>query len=638
MPQIQKLDDKLIAKIAAGEVIERPASVVKELVENAIDANATEVLVELVEGGKDKIRVADNGCGMDPTDAHLALSRHTTSKISSTDDLFNLTTMGFRGEALASIVSVSEFSLATRTHQDTIGIKIIPTTPSSEKAVTLPWPGSPGTEIVVNNLFFNIPVRKKFLKSTTAEYSACLEYLQALSLTKPEITLKLIHNGKEKFFSPKTRNTANQAKGLGEYVLRQRLCCFWESDLVDKLLYAQAESDYGFCELLMSPPGLEKATTRNTLMFANQRWVKDKTLRFGVQRGYHSHILKGKHPVCCLHFSCDPALVDVNVHPSKSELRFQYPAEVQGLIAGAIGNRLRQGDWAQLEDKSTQGWPSLKADSMPLDQNTATDDPIQEWRSTKSTPFSKVANPRVFHSTPKTSPTIVPAPTRLSGSTPQPATSSIRTTAKQLHSPQIPPSPHKTICWEDLQYIGQFAKCYLMFEGEQGLLIVDQHAFHERILYEQLKQDHTLLLSSQPMLIPEVLGITPRKCAIIAEHNAQIQQCGFSLRSIADDQVEVAAVPTILQEKNIEETILALVDVIAQGLSNTEAGGYLSHEILSTLSCHSAIRSGDELNEQMLHNLITAAKKVDFFHNCPHGRRVLRWHSKRDISKWFDRI
>ncbi|RZA20290.1 MAG: DNA mismatch repair endonuclease MutL, partial [Proteobacteria bacterium] len=341
MARVHLLDDELINKIAAGEVVERPASVVKELVENAIDAGAQHIRVSLKDGGRQLIEVSDDGGGLSPEDAVLALKRHTTSKLRTADDLFAVSTMGFRGEALASISSVSRFTLQSMSRELAEGIRVHH---EDGRTTNTPWQGTFGTSVTVKDLFYNVPARKTFMKTSAAEFAVCHEYIQALALAMPERGFRLLHNDKEMFSVGPLPVAEGWARG--EQALRLRAQAILGEEITGKLVYVQHVDRHAKVEGLISPPGLDKASAKHIFTFVNHRWVKDKVLRNGVLRGYHSHILRGKFPVALMYLDVEASLVDVNVHPAKTELRFQYGSEVASAVAMAIRDGLRQGAWS----------------------------------------------------------------------------------------------------------------------------------------------------------------------------------------------------------------------------------------------------------------------------------------------------
>lgn len=330
--KIKVLKDEVINKIAAGEVVERPASIVKELVENAIDAGATRIKIDLEEGGKKSIVITDNGAGIAYSDLPLTVVRHATSKIVTVEDLFSVGSMGFRGEALASISSVSNFSLISKKALENKAYKLSFDENNKEIPKIEEWAHPEGTSISVKDLFYNVPVRLKFLRSAQTEFSQCLETVQSLCLANPKQTFILTHNGQEKFLasSDESEHDNRGSSFFGEETLRSRVAYLYGTEVSDQLLYATSVSDYLKIEALIAPPGLDKAISKVMQTFVNGRWVVDKVLRFGILRGYHSHLMKGRYPYILCYITMSQELVDVNAHPSKTELRFQYADEVQG--------------------------------------------------------------------------------------------------------------------------------------------------------------------------------------------------------------------------------------------------------------------------------------------------------------------
>ncbi|MBC7534055.1 MAG: DNA mismatch repair endonuclease MutL [Oligoflexus sp.] len=728
MARVHLLDDELINKIAAGEVVERPASVVKEVVENAIDAGAQQIRVSLKDGGRQLIEISDDGLGMSPEDAVMALKRHTTSKLRNADDLFEVSTMGFRGEALASISSVSRFTLQTMSRDCKEGVRV-----QHEDGQTqhFPWQGSFGTSVTIKDLFFNVPARKAFMKTAAAEFAVCHEYLQALALALPELGFRLLHNDKEIFSVSPLPVPDGWARG--EQALRLRTAAILGDELAEKLIYIQQQDRHLRLEALISPPGLDKSTAKHIFSFVNNRWVKDKLLRYGILRGYHSHILRGKFPVVLLHVDMDAALVDVNVHPAKTELRFQYGSEVQSSIAMAIRDGLRQGAWASSKPNpstsvsasyspaSLTPSPSpfqkverdLPADFdllLPKEKSEEIADfaatalreartPVPElelnsMRNPGSIPNSGIKRTTMSFDTPaqmkesqnateKKSAPVYPHypkadPTAIKKSEPKfdfapsgPAKKDVPTHAssltsgsrssyepsKALHpvSPArpsisipvtVPPMPYlgmfadeglakgsleSDIPWDELRFVGAFQRCFLFFEHKEQLLVVDQHAFHERILYERLLQNPALLKRTQPLLMPEVLEFRPAECVEFEEKKADLKALGFDFEVVSGSEVEVRAVPALLVNKDIQ-------GVFASFLKGPKNHQDILHDVLASVACHAAVRAGEELPEPELKQLLAEAKTVDFFLNCPHGRRVLRWWKASQVAAWFDRL
>lgn len=638
MGSIQLLNDEVINKIAAGEVVERPSSVVKELVENAIDAGASRIEVRLELGGTSVISVSDDGYGMDRADAGVALQRHATSKIKETDDLFQIQTMGFRGEALASIASVSKFTLCTIQDGSAIGTKV--TAQGGAEVVVRDWNGPRGTTITVESLFYNVPVRAKFLKSPATEFAQCLELMHSISLCHPGIGFTLFHNNKEHFSVPAI--TPLGKGSIGEEALTVRARAVIGKDAA-ALIYVQDENRYGRIEALVSPPGVEKNSGKHMHLFVNGRWVKDKTIRYGVMRGYHTHLLKGRYPVAVIHMQMDPTLVDVNVHPAKTELRFQYPADVQSLLAQAIRKALRNPVWvaatgANLPAGGTDTVGAAEAGTIP------------GYRSGASTGTRQAESFPARYSGTTTSIQSFRSNYRAeAGSQAIGEVSGSEDIDRLLHS--HPPSfsvdcatdevgtiDREVIPWNELDYVGCFADCYLLFSDQNRMLAVDQHAFHERILYERLKNDRALLGQRQRLLVPEVVQLAPSQVAYLKSQLTELIKQGFELEFVGEDCVVVKAVASILAGKDL----VALVNELAVDPSEPDIAEYAnrldaSDLTLATIACHSAVRAGEKLSDDDLQLLIREAGKVDFYHNCPHGRRVFRWWNKSQVARWFDR-
>jgi DNA mismatch repair protein MutL len=622
---IHLLTDDVVNKIAAGEVIDRPSSIVKELVENALDAGATEISVELEEGGTRRITVRDNGSGMARDDAMLALRRHATSKISRAEELFTIHTKGFRGEALASISAVSHLQLRTRHRTESNGTQI--NCRGGEADQVNDWTGDIGTELTVTGLFYNIPARSAFLKSAASEYASCLEVVQGLALISAGVGFRLTHNGKERLRIERTAPTENGLLGEADFRLRSR--SVFEPDVVDQLLYVHKSADLVNIEMLTAPPGLTRGSQKFLLTYVNGRIVRDRGLKSAVIRGYHSHLLPGQFPLAILNLQIHPSLVDINVHPAKTEIRLQYASDIQSTIAIAVREALRGRDWADMQpavDSPKEGRHQGAAISVTSDHHApsvSTSMPqYSSYRSglINSAPArsSYVASPR-SHSHDLAN--FVQPPVALGSSF---------DFAKMDHkgegSGRIP--------WEELRPIGSAFDCYLFFEGNGRMLVVDQHAFHERILYERLLQDRAQIIRSQPLLVPEVVDLAPSEVSVLIDRQEILRELGFDLSKVTETTIEVKSVPSLLIRRNIDGVLSGLAAVEANPADPVNGE---MHDILSTIACHSAVRAGESLSAAELQMLQNQSESVDFYHNCPHGRRVFKWWSEAQVAGWFDR-
>ena len=636
--KIKQLDNRLANQIAAGEVVERPASVVKELLENALDAGATVITIDVDEGGVKRIRITDNGTGIAADELPLALARHATSKIASIDDLEAVATLGFRGEALASIASFSRLSLCSRLKGSQSGLKVDLDGGKGDLA-GIAWQGPAGTTISVSDLFFNVPARGKFLKTTTTEYSHCFDLIQSVALSRPDVEINLLHNGKEKLNvnALKVEKINIDRNILGEVVLRQRTKAILGKDLTDDLLYVLEQNDFGCFEGLVSPPGLEKPTSRQILTFVNKRWVKDNVIRYGIMRGYQSHLLKGKYPVAVVHFNCDPSLIDCNVHPAKTELRFQYSGEVQGLLALGVRKAIRSCDWVQDKDSKNQTDEETKDLGVEKDSQSVTRVKSDSEETTKITRNFLSNSPNRFlskESRATTTSSRIQFEPRKNVLFDANITNKNEATTKNFSKSENILEP---IPWDEVRYVGNFAKCYLMFEKKNQLLMVDQHAFHERILFEKLNRDKSLLSQSQSLIIPEIVELSTAAAEYLLEEKDKLKEAGFDYTLVERNTFEINAIPSILTGKCLDSLFVSLTNPQNQTNSGELMTNHLSHHTLSTMACHAAVRAGEDLNLEDINLLIKEASEVDFYHNCPHGRRVFKWFSKRQVESWFDR-
>jgi DNA mismatch repair protein MutL len=481
---------------------------------------------------------------MSRDDAAKSMLRHATSKIRNAEDLFNLHTMGFRGEALASISSVCRFTLMTCEQNAASGVRL--QTEGGGPLEEAPWQSSGGTTIICDDLFYNVPVRQKFLKTAPVEYGAVFELMQALSLSHPSVDFTLVHNGKEVLRAPAVAGGIRE-----EGALRKRFSQVMKGDAGLGMVYTQTECPYGSMTGLISAPGVERGSAKDMFLFINGRWIKDKSLRFAVLRGYHSHLLRGKYPVVAVFLTVDPGLVDANVHPAKTEVRLQYANELHSMVATAVRDGLRRADWA--------AQPSIESPVQSSRAAALEKSPVQEslW-SAPSVPRSYTATP----STPSYSSS--PKPPKWRDVTPKHVTLfddlASPSPEKQTFTPVVPAQP---VPWTELTYMGSIADCYLLFShGDRRsgarLLGVDQHAFHERVLYERLARNAELLKSSQTLLVPEGLTLTIKEVAALKEMKSVLEANGFRFDVLDDETIEVRAVPVLLAKSDLQTLMESL--------------------------------------------------------------------------------
>lgn len=609
---IRVLPDNLCNKIAAGEVVERPASVVKELLENSIDAGATDILVEVEAGGKRLIKVVDNGCGMGQDDAFLSLERHATSKMSSEEDLFSLSTLGFRGEALPSIASVSRLHMRTRTADEETGWEIYAEGGHVKKAGEVGM--SPGTSIEVRNLFFNLPARRKFLRREQTELGHLADVVTKQALGHSQIRFRLVHEGRTLLEAhPEGTLEARVATVLGRPLLK---------DLVP--LRAE-EGDVLRLEGLVSQPGCNRSTTSQIFTFINGRYIRDRVVQHAIMEGYRSLLMKGRYPVMVLFLQMDPELVDVNVHPTKHEVRFRDQRLVHDFITSAVRQTL-QGP-ARIEEAPM----SPRQEPLNLHQEDAAAAMVPPRPSEVLTqPYSDRVQESLKRYGAKMSPSSgAPNLFRKAPSSPNPPQDETLFAESRDES--------SGGFFSSLQVLGQYRQSYILCQHEEDLVLVDQHAAHERIRYEELRgQYRERSVERQVLLFPEVLEFDYRDAAHLQENLSDLERFGFEVDPFGGNSFAVKAIPQLLSEG---DPALLLKDVVAE-LSEIGRSGLLDdaiEEVLMLMACHGSVRAKQALKADQVAALFKALDGVDFNANCPHGRPVMVRLSLGEVERLFKR-
>jgi DNA mismatch repair protein MutL len=604
MPRILQLPPTVITKIAAGEVIERPASVVKELLENSIDAGAKRIEVELDQGGAELIRVVDDGCGIAADDLPLAFASHATSKLSSADDLFQIATLGFRGEALASIGGVAQVTLQSRPGDAADGAEI--TCHGGELSAIRPWNGSPGTRIEVRHLFFNTPVRRKFMRTVSTEVGHISEAVTKLALANPGLHVVLRHNGKLVFEVP-------AATGLLD-----RLRLFFGREVADAAY--DIEAGHGPVRLrgFVCDPACDKGTAKLQYLFINGRWIRDRSLGHALQEGYRGLLMTGRYAVAFLFLELPPDAVDVNVHPTKSEVRFRDGQALYHLVLATVRDRLRRANLVprlQAPKNTLLPSPGFAGEGPGVRvfgfENPAPSPPTPLPQSRER---GELSNP--FDAW-QLQPTASPAP-RLDFPPPAAATptfvdSPINPTAIQLHD------------------------AYLVVETPDGMLVIDQHALHERILFEQLRQRIAAgQLERQRLLIPEPVDLPAEQAArVLAERDA-LAALGLEVEDFGGGTVLVCSYPVILSRCPPAEIFRGVVDrLVAKDRPPTR--DHLLNDLLATMACRAAVKAGDRLTSEEITDLLAQRAFADDTHHCPHGRPTSLLFSRRELDRQFRR-
>jgi len=625
MSIIKLLPPEVISQIAAGEIIERPASIVKELVENSIDAQSKRIDIEIEQGGHDLIRVVDDGCGIYPEQLQLALTSHATSKLKSSEDLFRISTLGFRGEALGSIASISKFLLQSCPPDLDQGAEIFCEGGLLHPAK--PWNGSPGTRIEIKHLFYNTPVRRKFLKAPPAETAQITETITKMilssfqnNLDKCEVHWSYKNNGKQVL-------QASQGASLKEMI-----SIFFGKDITNDLLYIESNHRDFRIKGYIGSPNLDKSSAKSQYLFINGRWFRDRTISHAIQEGFRGHMMTGRFPIAFLYFDSDLEKVDVNIHPTKSEVRFRDPGAIHHLVFNAVRNVLldkNKGAVFQLQDEPpfTRKNPidiGLPEFTITIPQKS---NPPETW-TLESGPSPAPSLPFNY----KNSPSEQTEPEN--NSTDELSAQAPNYTYSE--KPQ-PPTIVPVLFKEENFKVLQVYNSYIVIETDEGVLIIDQHALHERILYEQLK---TKLSSgpvpAQKLLIPETIELAAFQSELVLSRQEELQQLGFEIRGFGGNTILVESYPALLGRKSPKALFNKVIEQLFAKDEIPSKDAFF-HHILSLTACHSAVRSGDTLNETEMHLLAKMRHLSKSHYHCPHGRPTSLLISKNDLENQFGR-
>jgi DNA mismatch repair protein MutL len=725
MNRIKLLSEQVANQIAAGEVVERPASVVKELVENSLDADAKKITVEIGAGGRSLIRVTDDGFGMSRDDALLSLERHATSKIQRAEDLASIATMGFRGEALPSIASVSRFTLTTREREASSGTGILPVSSggafsSSEthgqdaratiegtqiiiaggKISEVKAAGSaPGTSIEVRQLFYNLPARRKFLRTEETEAAHIQHYLTLAALAFPEVAFTFVKDGRNVWQLPavvarasspsvaEQKRTGKMPVPLSSRIepLRERfrvllgdeklLSVNFSASLEENFRHEETEISFETAlpekseignrksEIrvwgLIGSPGVSRATRDGQFAFVNRRPVENRGINYALIEGYHNSLMKGRYPVCCLFLEIDPAAVDVNIHPAKREVKFHREFEIRKFVAQAVKETLLA---FHSEPTETKRWGERPRE--PLGKQNLT---------TPELPGSSVASPHQI-STPQTSAPALPNfPEKLKPSptapsqifpptqtplkmgfssalpakveTPKPSTEIQSATCNRQSaiekSSAFDPRPSTSatpLLNVPLRLVGVVGRLYVLFESDRGLVLLDQHAAHERILYEQMlnRLEQNSFAPSQKLLLPETIELPPRDAQFLREQLVVLTRLGVGLSEFGERTFLLDALPPFVKAADPRRFVFDLVDELRAAGREVNLARLGEHTVAKTV-CRHAVKANDPLGGAELENLVEDLRRCAMPYTCPHGRPTLIEMNYRELEKKFGR-
>ena len=602
-PRIRVLSEELANQIAAGEVVERPASVVKELLENSIDAGATLIRIDIEGGGKKKIRIMDNGIGMLPEECRIAFSRHATSKISDFSDLETIHSLGFRGEALPSIASVAKVR-CTSARSENQGGKLIVVEGGElieEKDFACPQ----GTTIEVAQLFYVIPARSKFLKGDSTEFSHITQVVTQQALAYPSIQFQLTHNGREVI------------QTLPSDQIHYRIAELFGTELANSLVQVKSSSGVYRLEGYVSNPVFTRSNRSAQYCFINGRFVRDKVVLHATQHGY-SHLLpKGQHPALFLYLTMDPKLLDVNVHPSKAEVRFAFQQDVHQFISRSIRDALEKNLQSPVEDLQP-GYEDIPI-TTNYEKPFYREDSLWVNKSEEVAPFQQgnlsgairsMTSSHGFHSKISSSP-------------------------QQVMGFDKAPIPVSNLIYSEFEPLGQLNNSFIIMQGEKGLLVIDQHVAHERILYERFRESaKEKKIEVQNLLFPLTVEFSPAETELLIFHLDRLQQLGLELETFGKNEFLLRSVPAILKNIDNEKLLRDTIELLPKdGDENILHEKY--EDVLIMMSCRNAIKVNHPLNLDQIRKLISDLEQTSMPFTCPHGRPISLLFGMDDILKKF---
>ena len=618
MPDIRILSENLSNKIAAGEVVARPASVVKELLENSIDANASNITLEVENGGRTLIRVSDNGTGMSRDNALLSIERFATSKILKTEDLFSISTMGFRGEAIPSIAAVSKFSLITREKESNTGTNIII---SGGKLMNVTDTGAPhGTMVQVKNLFFNTPARKKFLKTYNTEMSHIADTFSSIALGNKGIGFRLFSNGKL------IKNFA------GSDSLYERVIKVLGKDLSSNLLEVDCNQNNIHVSGFISSPLVTRSSSRMIKVFVNNRVVSDRGITSAIFNGYRGNLMKSRFPLAVLYVTLPFDNVDINVHPAKNEVRFFDGNSVYNVVVKAVKQGLEQTKEKFYKDPEPPDnlKTSYTSDFTKSKLIEAVDEPLFKYAepahlSSRPRPVKEAIIQEAFvkdNIKPVDKYYDVPADNHVENQT-------IKSEEK---------IDEKISYHDNFLVKGQILSTYIIAESDNGMILVDQHAAHERIIYEKIKAgNQNSAIQSQTLLMPETLELGFREADLLSQMIEELSKYGFDIEPFGGTTFIIKSVPAIIDKKETAPFILEMIDNLIDKKTSSLKNQWLD-DVLILMACHTAIRANQKLNIHEMEQLLIDLKKCKNPLHCPHGRpTMIKWEQK-DMEKMFKRI
>ena len=630
---IKQLPPSVINKIAAGEVIERPASVAKELLENSVDAGASRIDVSIEQGGAGLIRVADDGCGIAEEQFQLAVASHATSKIENADDLFHVRSMGFRGEALASISEVSHFLIRSRRQDDAAGAEMLVT--AGTLGPIEPCGCPVGTIIEVRNLFCNTPVRRKFMRTTQTEMGHISEAFTRVALAHPDIHFTLRHNERSIYDLPPSESW------------RDRITKFFGDELADALLWVESQDDESTVGMsgYVANPTQSRSNNRMQYLFLNNRFIRDRSLQHALGEAYRGLLMTGRFPITFLRLEMPAEVVDVNVHPTKLEVRFQDSGRVYSQLLGAIRNKFLTTDLTAVgtlaAERSADDGPAVDPNQAARVRREMTD-----WAKGESGGRRAAGNhqtegqtriPLQYERVSGAIPAFRPfddgpriPPREAGGDAEQPVEPAAAPPDEPHAEAHRPPAERAALGM-------QLHNRYIVTENEAGMVVIDQHALHERVLYEQIREKVLAgNCEAQRLLVPEPVGLTADEAGAALEAKETLQRIGIEIESLGGDTVVISAYPAMLANISPAEVLRQVVDVLMSGEKTPDRRDVLD-ELLHMISCKAAIKAGDRLSVEEVDALLEQRHLFQDTHHCPHGRPTALVFTREELDKRFKR-
>lgn len=637
MAKIHVLDSETIDKIAAGEVVERPSSVVKELVENAIDAGATSLSVEIKDGGIELIRVTDNGCGMEKDQLRTAFLRHATSKIEKSEDLTHLSSLGFRGEALSSIAAVSKVEVITKTPGSLTGTRICMEGP---KEVVFEEIGAPdGTTFLMRNLFYNTPVRRKFLKQPATEGSYIADLMEHLALSRPDISFKLVVNGQMKFHT----------SGNGD--LREVIYRIYGRDVANALIPIKWEQEGIKVEGFLGKPVQVRSTRNYEIYFINGRFIKSNVIARAIEEGYKEYLMQHKFPFCVLHISMDSSKVDVNVHPTKMDIRFTNPMGFSAYLCGAVKYTLKHHE--MIPQASLASEKEQRAERKEEEKAKAAErvpEPFEVNRRNEVQQVVKCVREETSYTTQANSEREIvrnPVWERIKG-VEKSETERLEAEIKEADQTEIgEPQTEQLSLFENkvlsvenrphFRIVGQVFETYWLVEFQDKLLMIDQHAAHEKVNYERLmKQYREKNVISQGLMPPIIISMTAQEEMVLLENKEVFESLGFEIEAFGGNEYALRSVPVDLYGCCEKEMFLEVLDQLAEG--GNYGGIRVVEEKIASMSCKAAVKGNNLLRQEEAEALIDELLTLENPYNCPHGRPTIVEMTKTEMERKFKRI